>query len=352
LWVLWSRIPGGAGPILAALQEGAGASKLRVLDAGFGGVGPSHTYTLWTALLGFTLLNLGFYGTDQDAMQRMLTCRSARRGAWSMIAAILVGVPVTLLFMLVGLLLWVFYQRPDLMGDAAPSNAPCGSLKVFLHFMLHDLPPGVSGFMMAGLFAAGLSSLNSALSALGSSFVNDFYRKWVRGGSDRHMLWAGRSAVVASGCLVGSFAVFCVHWQQHDQVPLVDFALRVMVFAYAGLVAVFLTILFTNRGSNVTVIAALAVGFGLVVLMQPVVWKTDCYLLSWAARRVDAALADVVEVAAGWRFVYPTAVADVTEAVARWRLAFPWQLTFATGIAVLVCATGRRPEKRGEQHGR
>ena len=334
LVVLLRRIPVSIGTIVDAWQSGMpdGSSKLQVVTTGFETIATAgsyefltHWYTLWTAFIGFTLLNLGFYGTDQDAMQRMLTCRSAARGAWSMIGAVLLGIPVTLLFMVVGLLLWVLYERPDLMGTAGPTGDRSADLKVFLLFIVREMPPGLGGLMMAGLMAAGLSSLNSALNALGSSFVSDFYRRrWPNRGED-HFLWVGRAAVAVSGVLVGCFAVFCVYWHRQTQIPLIDFALLVMAFAYAGLVAVFLTILFTRRGNNFTVIAALLCGFLFVMFMQSYFWNPICSGLAGLASQFGA-----------------EPLRDRLQQYAGQPIALPWQLTLAVVAAMLICCAGRR----------
>ena len=329
LAVLLLKIPVGLGQVLEALQSGMpdGASKLRVVDTAFGGL--DRTYTLWTALGGFALLNLGFYGTDQDAMQRMLTCRTAARGAWSMIGAVLAGIPVTLLFMFVGLLLWVFYTQPQLMGTVPPGLKSGGSAKIFLQFILREMPPGLGGLMLAGLMAAGLSSLNSALHALSSCLVGDFVVRCFSGVSSRRQVVLGRLGVVLAGILVGLFAAVCAIWHHASDMALIDFALLVMTFAYAGLVAVFLTVLFTRRGSSVSILAALAGGFLLVILMQPPIWEVDCRLLAMAAERVSA-----------------HRVADWFEDCADWKPAFPWQLVIATGIASVMCCAGRRPHEQ------
>ena len=100
------------------------------------------------------------------------------------------------------------------------------------------------------------------------------------------------------GLLLGLFAGFSILWQEaRPQTTLIDFALQVMIFAYSGLVAVFLAAIFTRRGSGASAVVALVVGFGAVLVMQ-------------------------------WNF------ATV--------LAFPWQMFIATALAFGVCCLGRR----------
>ncbi len=304
---LLCMIPADMGQIVEALASpGEGRpSKLTLIEPA--GQGWSDRYTLLTALFGFSLISLGAYGTDHDLAQRMLTCRSARKGSWSALVGIAVQVPVAMLFMIVGLLLYVFYNRPDLMGDAAPAQGVKQTKEVFLRFIVDQMPLGLRGVMMAGLFAAALASFVSALNAMSSTTICDFYKRFRPGRPERHYVRAGQWGVVFWGLMLGLFASLSVYWQQREQKMLIDFALDVMSLAYSGLVAVYLTALLTRRGNNVSVIAALATGFLTVLLfkLQPWVWLG-----------------------------YP-----------KLHLAFPWHMTIATLLAFGVCVSGRAREK-------
>ncbi len=295
--VLMQKIPLSLGEIVEVLKHPGGdtASKLTLFKLGFDGFDPKHAYTILTAIFGFSLLNLGAYGTDQDLAQKMLPCKSAVSGSRSAIGGILVGIPVTALFMVAGLLLYVFYRQPAAMGALAPTYQPEGSREVFLTFILREMPPGMPGLMLAGLFAA---ALGTGLNAMSSAFVHDFYQRFRPGRLDRHYINVGMLAVIGWGVILGLFAMVSAVWQEaHPGTTLIDFALSVMVFAYSGLVAVYLTALFTKRGSSASVVAALLVGFGSVVTMQSLFAKS---------------------------------------------IAFPWQMFIATGLAFAVAQVGKR----------
>jgi SSS family transporter len=318
--IAW-HIDAPLGDVLDALHAGDGASKIRLFDGGVGPGGFDWTarFALPACIVGFTLMGIGSYGTDHDLVQRMLTCRDARRGAWSVIAGIGLGIPSVALFLVVGLLLWVFYQRPDMID--IPTHAPADSRRVFLTFILEHMPAGVTGLMMAGLFAAGLSSLNSAINAMSASFVNDVYKRFRPGADERHYLRVGRIGVVGWGVVLSCFAGFCVYWQQEggkfsETSGLLTFALRVMTFAYAGLIAVFFTALFTRRGTTASAIAALVVGFVAVLAMEPMLWS----------RFVDLSALQASAEMAG----------DVPLPLAVLGLAFVWKLTIATAAAFAV----------------
>ncbi len=311
LVLLWLRIDAPAADVLAALREAKaadGSSKLTLIDTRWD---PMLVFSLPSALLGFTLFNMAVYGADHDLAQRMLTCKSAMRGAWSAILSNLIGFVVALLFLVIGLLLFVYYQRPDIVHNA-PAAAPDDSRQIFLHFILTEIPPGLRGLMIAGVVAAAMSSLASSLSAMSSTIVCDFYKPLRPNREERAYVRASRAAVLIWSVLLAGVACLCVAWQQASDESLLQFAIGVMIFAYAGLLAVFLTALLTRRGSAWSAGAALLVG-ALVV----------------AALKFPGA------------FHLPERVLGVPL-----RLSSGYQMLVATVLAFLVCVLGRRSPNR------
>ena len=269
--ILIDKIPISVPEVITALQDSDvnGQSKLTVLKFGIFNFDPKSSYTLLTAIFGFSLLSLGAYGTDHDMAQRLLTCKNAVKGSKSAIWGVLLGLPVTAVFMFLGLWMFIYYSRPEIMGEFAPAYAVEGSRKIFLTFILNEMPAGLKGIMMAGLFAAALSSLNSAINSMSSSMVNDIYKLVRPRKSEREYLSVGRKGVLAFGLMLGLFAVISVYWQAaRPETTLIDFALMVMVFAYSGLTAVYLLAIFTKRGNNISIISALIAGFVSVFFMQ------------------------------------------------------------------------------------
>lgn len=335
--VLLQRIPADIPTIVHGLANPpTGTSKLQVLSIS---TDPRAEFTLWTAITGFALLTIASHGTDQDLVQRMLTCKSPTRGAWSVISGVAVGVPAVTIFLVLGLLLHVFYQRPDLMAGAASAAgaAPGGGTPAFQAFALGELQGGLAGLVVAGLFACGPAGINSGLNAMASTFVGDIYRH-VRpaqgpGGEvlreEAHYLRVGRLAVVGAGALLGGMALLCIAWYDPKDRTILGFVLSVMNFAYAGLLGVFFTALFTRRGTGGSVIAALVVGFLVVLSFQAAFWLAVAKVapgLVGAATAADVNL-DGVKSALPWL---------------KWQ--YPWHLCVGAGAAFLVCALpGGRP---------
>ena len=93
-----------------------------------------------------------------------------------MIASQFITVLVVCLFLSVGLLLYVFYRRPDVMGAAAPGYVPAGKLDAaYPRFILREMPTVLSGLAIAGFFAVAQGSMDSAINAMASSAVADLY---------------------------------------------------------------------------------------------------------------------------------------------------------------------------------
>lgn len=246
------------------LSEG----KLHVVDAADG------TFSVWNLLAGWLLLNIAAYGLDQDMAQRVLSCKDQKAGERALYVSILLTIPVVLLFLAIGLLLYLFYHHPELSEFAGTEEDSFGGekIKIFMSFILYEMPEGLRGFVTVGAIAAALSSTNSVLSAMASVAVEDLYRPWQEQKGtkpERHYVRAGRLAVLTFACLLSLMAMVSFYWQRYSELPLLSFALGVMGFAYAGLLGVYASALFSKRDSGGRVPFALVGGFFTVALFQP-----------------------------------------------------------------------------------
>lgn len=317
IYILLDRIPASVGDICSALAAAGpdGASKLRLVDLSFSATGK---FTLWTALIGATFLSTAAYGTDHDLAQRMLTARSPLRGSVSLVASQIVGTAVVALFLVLGLLLFVYYQRPDIMGASAPSDRVIWSYGVYPQFLLNHMPAGLAGLAMAGMFAAAQGSLDSAINAMAGSAVADIY--WPlrrrRGRPIDTSTRSPRAAVVLVGAALIVFAVVSALLYDARTKTLIAFALGVMAFAYAGMLGVFLAALFTRRGNARSVVLSLLTGVAVTALLQ------DGIMSWWTQRLTGRALT----------------------------LAFYWWLPIGTVCSFLVCVAGRGPASPAAGH--
>src|SRR5262249_9989892 len=165
-------------------------------------------YTIFAGLIGSTFMTMSTHGTDQDMVQRMLTAPDVRRSRRSLVLSGLADIPIALTFLSIGLLLWVYYQvHPDSTLPKSPNDTFC-------HFILYQMPTGLRGLLIAGIFATAMGSLSTALNALATSFTRDWYISYIRpGATGEESLRAVRWATVWFSALmivVASVTSYCV----------------------------------------------------------------------------------------------------------------------------------------------
>ncbi|MBT0585941.1 sodium:solute symporter [Alteromonas oceanisediminis] len=314
-WLLMS-MPASFEQIVDALQNPApgATSKLTLFDwrLDFSSAG---VFNMWSVFTGFVLLNIAAFGLDQDMTQRVLTCKNAKEGSKAMLLSVFLVIPVMALFIFIGLLLFVYYERPDLMmstADGTPVPTFAGeTVTIFMYYVLTDIPSGLKAWVTIGIIAAALSTLNSGLNSMASVIVKDFVQPMLSTTPDeRTAVRQGQWAMMIVAILLALVACLCFYWQQYTEMPLLQFALSVMVFSYSGLLGVYITALFTQRGSARSISAALIVGFLVPLALQP-------YVMSM------------------W---IPTD--SITS------IGFTWQLLIGTVASTLVCLAGKSDDAK------
>ena len=267
IYHLFSSLGGDMGVIYSTLQA---SDKLKIVDFSFAG-----SYNFWALISGLLLLNIAAYGLDQDMTQRILTCKDKNEGAKSLIVSILITIPTAFLFLVIGLLLYLFYQHPELSGFNSEINQNFAGEKIaiFMTYILHELPDGFKALATIGVVATTFTSTSSVLGAMSSVAVTDIYKPMFAGKSEKHYLGASRAGVLVSAFLLALMAILSYYWQRSSDIPLLDFALGVMGFAYAGLLGVYGAALWTKRGDERSVRYALLGGFMTVLLLQPPITK-------------------------------------------------------------------------------
>src|SRR5206468_1470749 len=222
-------------------------------------------YTIFAGLIGSTFITMSTHGTDQDMVQRMLTAPDIRRSRRSLIMSGLADIPIVLTFLSIGLLLWTYYHaHPDPTLPKTPNETFC-------HFILYQMPVGLRGLLIAGIFATAMGSLSTALNALATSFTRDWYETYVnRNATSEQSLRAVRWATVWFAILmivVASTTSYLVI--VHPNVRIIPIVLGIFGYTYGSLLGVFLCGMFTKRrGNNAGNITAMIVGFIVVAILS------------------------------------------------------------------------------------
>ena len=271
LGLLYSAIPGGWHQI-AELHGGFHFSDLIAT-----GLDPAKSgwsrwqgmfeveYTIFAGLIGSTFVTMATHGTDQDMVQRMLTAPDIRRSRRSLILSGLADIPIVLTFLSIGLLLWTYYQvHPDPTLPKSPNE-------VFCHYVLYQMPVGLRGLLIAGIFATAMGSLSTALNALATSFTRDWYVPYIRpGATDGQTMTAARRATVGFSVLmiaVASTTSYLVI--VHPNLRIIPIALGIFGYTYGSLLGVFFCGMLTkSRGNDRGNVLAMIAGFLVVAVLS------------------------------------------------------------------------------------
>ena len=278
LFVILSKIPGG---METALSSSLSAGKLHAVnyswDVASTGIGVVIVGNLFKFLIP--------YSSDQGVIQRYLTTRDehqAARGIWLNAAA---SIPVWTLFFALGTGLWVFYRAsPERLDPLGRTD------EIFAWFIVHELPAGISGLVIAGLFAASMSSLDTSLNSMATALTADFYQSFRPQATDRNALRLARWLTV----LLGIFGTLtAIYLARANTQSIWDQFLKIMGLFGGGLAGMFIAGIFTRRTTQMGIL----VGFSLsaFVLYQVQLRGTVHFFLYGAIGILTCALS-------GWLF--------------------------------------------------
>lgn len=331
---LFFHIPGG----WATISEKLAGHDVGMFQSGWDAAQPfgqalrellESPYTILAALLGSTFLTMATHGTDQDMVQRMLTAENPAKSRLSLILSGLADIPIVLAFLSVGILLWVYYQvRPD-------PSLPAATNEVFAHYIVHAMPVGIRGLIIAGVFATMMGSTSAALNALATAFIKDFYQPYIHPAADeRRLVRAARVATAVFGILMIVVATVAAYAVLKTDITIIPLALGVLGYGYGALLGVFLLgVLTQRRGHDLANVFAMVAGVGAVLFLGKV--KIPAMDLG-ALLRLEVRPAD-------W---------DFGALMPAWWPAISWPYYVFIGTAVTVALavwfpTAQKPERAG-----
>jgi len=224
--------------------------------------------TFWAYLASGFFIGLTSFGTDQEMVQRLLTVETRKSSQRTILATIITVLPVYWLYLLVGTLLFVFYQQNTSL------TLPAELKEILPHFARNVLPAGLKGLVLCAIIMA---SIDSPLSSLTSSFVTDIYRPLIhRDASEKHYLLVSRVGVVGFGLILAGIALACAPVEN-----ILWFAFQILSITGGPMLGVFLLGLLTRQQTNYANIIAMLVSTAVcLVLLLLIKWgKID---LGWS----------------------------------------------------------------------
>ncbi len=207
--------------------------------------------TVWVLILVYQFTFFQLVCTDQNAVQRYIAMKTDRDAKHGLILSTIMIIPVWFYFAFIGTVLYVYYKY-----FPAPELDNLVSEQAFPFFILTQLPAGAAGFVLSGLLAAAMSTLDSGINASAATITNDFYRRFKKSIKDeQHYLKFGRWVSVGFGAIMILVALF-IHFTRTQ--TLLDLQTLVFSVVSGGLVSIFLLGFLTVRvDSRAALIATL-----------------------------------------------------------------------------------------------
>jgi SSS family transporter len=314
--VVWI-VPGGAAEILRLGRE---AGKFQVFDARFE---RAAVYTIWTGLLGSTVLTVASHGTDQMMAQRLFCCRDPRDArkaiVWSSVGLLLPALMLT-----VGVGIYAYFQHVPM----SPEHAALVRQRrdyVFPVFILAAMPVGIKGLLFAAIFSAATAT--STLAAMAQTALSSFYVPYSKRGSDQpHLLFVSKVFVFLAAAGLCGTAILCRAIEKYP--GLLDLALAMAGYTYGSMLGILLLALLPVRRDARGLIWSVPISVLLVFALN---WQEH----AWARGLVTV----------GAALLLGLGVAHL----AREPLKIAWVLAgLALLLAVAWCPLGVRPDGRAE----
>jgi solute:Na+ symporter, SSS family len=251
LYVLLERIPGGWEGAVALAEP---LEKFRVFDFT---ADLSLAYSFWAGILGGAFLTFATHGTDQMMVQRYLASGSRKQSQFALMLSGIIVFFQFALFLVIGVLLFAFYHFYPLQEELVQTD------RIFPLFIVQQLPAGVSGLVIAAIFAAAMSTLSSSLNSLASSSVNDFYRPYLMPeATEAHYLKASRGLTLAWGAMLILISILARNWGS-----VLEVGLTITSITMGSVLGIFLLGLWVPATRQRAGLSGMAAGLMVMVLL-------------------------------------------------------------------------------------
>ncbi|MEZ4970738.1 MAG: sodium/solute symporter [Flavobacteriaceae bacterium] len=213
--------------------------------------------TFWVVFIGGLASAMVTQGTDQTIVQRYLTSRNVKDSQKTVYTNAIMTLPATIIFFGIGTLLFLFYsEMPDRLSPSISNND-----SIFPWYIVKELPLGVSGLLVAGIFSAAMSSISSSLNSVSTAFCSDFYKHFNPKVADLRLLHIARATTIIIGILGVIFAL----WMASSNIKsLWDEFYRYLGLFTGGLGGMFLLGMLTKKANAKGTLIGFAISGGLI----------------------------------------------------------------------------------------
>jgi len=250
-------VPGGWDAIQIAAQS---AGKLQIFD-----FSPDlwRPYTFWAGVIGGAFLTTASHGTDQLIVQRLLAARNQKQSVTALLSSGIAIFILFALFLLVGVMLFVYYHVPSVTFGKAD--------RIFPTFIVSRMPHGISGLLIAAILAAAMSNLSAALNSLSSTSMLDFYLRANPQVDELRKLRLSRVSTIIWAVVLFGLAILSLHKVSR----VIEVGLSIASVAYGALLGVFLLGVLTRKTNQQGAMVGMLCGFLVelyIWLRTPVPW--------------------------------------------------------------------------------
>ncbi len=165
------------------------------------------TATMWVMFI-WAISDVFGKGLGQEGLQRAFSTKGVKEARRSMITCAVVALPAGFLFYGIGTALYAFYhQFPEYLDPTLQTDA------IFPLFIAQQLPAGIAGLVISALFAASMSTLDTAMNTSATIVTRDFYSIWRKGSHDREQLILAKTVTVFCGVFGTGVALYMASFE-------------------------------------------------------------------------------------------------------------------------------------------
>ncbi len=223
---------------------------------------------IWMGIIGGTVMVMSSHGAEQLIVQRVLACKTVAEGRKALALSAVVIFPLFLIFLLIGVMLWVFYQKYP-MQIQIPQPRP-GIQKfdyIYPIFMLTSVPPVLKGFLIVAILSAAMSSVSSALTSLASVSTMDFVKGLVSANrSEKFFLKFSKASTI-----FWAVALIYVAYLSREVTFVLDAAFKLRGLTSGALLGGLLLAVFWKKGKGLPVIAGMVASLAVMISISPMV---------------------------------------------------------------------------------
>lgn len=166
--------------------------------------------TFWVCLIYGIFTNLQNYGIDQSYVQRYHTAKNEKEAKFSALFGGYLFIPVSAVFFMIGTGLYAFYKvHPGILPDGV------GADYVFPFFIVNELPVGLTGLLIASIFAAGMSTIATSVTSSSTIILTDYYQRFRKHAGNRERMLVLKLSSVGVG-VAGILVVAVTNSPKHD----------------------------------------------------------------------------------------------------------------------------------------